>query len=89
MSWDTSWQITIILLQLIDGEFDGVYVNGAQVTIDHPLNTDEVLYRYIRLTYNKYDSLDSVPAEELKEEIIKYYENKGVTAQITQKDFLG
>ena len=79
-----------IMLQLIDGEFDGVYgVNGAQVSIDHLLNTDEVLYRYIRLTYNKYDSLDSVPAEELKEEIIKYYENKGVTAQITQRDLLG
>lgn len=76
MSWDTPWQITIILLQF-------------QVSIDHLLNTDEVLYRYIRLTYNKYDSLDSVPLEELKEEIIKYFENKGVTAQITQRDFLG
>lgn len=40
MSWDTPWQITIILLQF-------------QVTIDHLLNKDEVLYRYIRLTYNK------------------------------------
>ena len=75
-----------IMLQLIDGEFDGVYgVNGAQVSIDHLLNTDEVLYRNMRLTFNKYDSLDSVPAEELKAEIIKYYENKGVTAQITQR----
>ncbi|MCT2347625.1 hypothetical protein M4D71_26120 [Niallia taxi] len=75
-----------IMLQLIDGEFDGVYgVNGAQVSIDHLLNTDEVLYRNMSLTFNKYDSLDSVPAEELKAEIIKYYENKGVTAQITQR----
>lgn len=75
-----------IMLQLIDGEFDGVYgVNGAQVSINHLLNTDEVLYRNMSLTFNKYDSLDSVPAEELKAEIIKYYENKGVTAQITQR----
>ncbi len=75
-----------IMLQLIDGMFDGVYgVNGAQVSIDHLLNTDEVLYRNMSLTFNKYDSLDSVPAEELKAEIIKYYENKGVTAQITQR----
>ncbi|MED3962820.1 DUF6792 domain-containing protein [Niallia taxi] len=75
-----------IMLQLIDGEFDGVYgVNGAQVSIDHLLNTDEVLYRNMSLTFNKYDCLDSVPAEELKAEIIKYYENKGVTAQITQR----
>lgn len=76
-----------IMVQLIDGQFDGVYgVNGAQVSVDHLINTDQDLFHYIRrVTLKEYKDIDSIPPELLKEKIIKYYEDKGVTANITQR----
>jgi hypothetical protein len=76
-----------IMVQLIDGQFNGVYgVNGAQVSIDHLLLADRKLYRYIEASTSKsLGEIDSIPTELLKEKIIKYYEDKGVTANITQR----
>lgn len=75
-----------ILVQLIDGQFDGVYgVNGAQVSVDHILFADDKLARYIRKSSTEYPNIDSIPPDLLKEKIIKYYEDKGVTANITQR----
>ncbi len=75
------------MVQLINGEYDEVYgVNGAQVNIDQLLETDESLYRYVIRKFSyKYEDIDSIPPEKLKKEIQKYYEDKGVTANITQR----
>lgn len=76
-----------VMLQLINGEFDGVYgVNGAQVSVQHLLKADVELRDYIiQLTANEYGSIDNIPPEKLKSEIINYYEDKGVTSNITQR----
>lgn len=76
-----------VMVQLINGEYDEVYgVNGAQVNIDQLLETDESLYRYVIRKFSyKYEDIDSIPPEKLKKEIQKYYEDKGVTANITQR----
>lgn len=76
-----------VMVQLIDGEYDEVYgVNGAQVNINQLLETDESLYRYVIRKFSyKYEDIDSIPPETLKKEIQKYYKDKGVTANITQR----
>lgn len=75
-----------VMVQLIDNQFDGVYgVNGAQVSVDHLLYADYKLMRYIKKLYPEYPNIDSIPPDLLKEKIIKYYEDKGVTANITQR----
>ncbi|MEC1288825.1 hypothetical protein P9B58_00790 [Bacillus mojavensis] len=76
-----------VMAQLIDGEFDEVYgVNGAQISIDQLLLADRDLVDYL---LNKYDlsrkELKELSREKLKKEIIKYYNDKGVTANITQR----
>ncbi|WP_420976188.1 DUF6792 domain-containing protein [Bacillus vallismortis] len=77
-----------VMVQLIDGEYDEVYgVNGAQVSVDHLLNADDHL-RYTMLKKFKVDTfkeLKSIPKEDLKKAITKYYKDKGVTANITQR----
>ncbi|MDA7025341.1 hypothetical protein PJ311_01800 [Bacillus sp. CLL-7-23] len=77
-----------VLVQLTDGEFDEVYaLNGAQISIDHLLNIDEKLTIYISKKFNisRNNIIDSIPPEKLKKAIIKYYKDKGVTANITQR----
>lgn len=76
-----------VMLQLINGEFDGVYgVNGAQVSVKHLLKADFELRDYIiQVTKKEYVSIEDIPPEKLKAEIIKYYEDKGVTSNITQR----
>ncbi|MHA6486841.1 DUF6792 domain-containing protein [Bacillus cabrialesii] len=76
-----------VLAQLIDGEFDEVYgVNGAQISIDQLLLADRNLVDFL---LNKYDlsrqELKELPREQLKKAITKYYKDKGVTANITQR----
>ncbi|WP_339178380.1 DUF6792 domain-containing protein [Bacillus sp. FSL R5-0560] len=76
-----------VMAQLIDGEFDEVYgVNGAQISIDQLLLADRDLVDYL---LNKYDlsrkELKELSREKLKIEIMKYYYDKGVTANITQR----
>ncbi|MEC1672900.1 DUF6792 domain-containing protein [Bacillus mojavensis] len=76
-----------VMAQLIDGEFDEVYgVNGAQISIDQLLLADRDLVDYL---LNKYDlsrkELKELSREKLKIEIMKYYNDKGVTANITQR----
>ncbi|MCI4138087.1 hypothetical protein MMJ09_13500 [Bacillus vallismortis] len=77
-----------VMVQLIDGEYDEVYgVNGAQVSVDHLLNADDHL-RYTMLKkfkVNTFKELKSIPKEDLKKAITKYYKDKGVTANITQR----
>lgn len=77
-----------VMVQLIDGEYDEVYgVNGAQVSVDHLLKADEHL-RYTMLKkfkVNTFKELNSLPKEDLKKAITKYYKDKGVTANITQR----
>ncbi|UQZ47487.1 hypothetical protein M1D69_03610 [Bacillus sp. PK3-037] len=76
-----------VLAQLIDGEFDEVYgVNGAQISVDQLLLADRNLVDFL---LNKYDlsrqELKELPREQLKKAITKYYKDKGVTANITQR----
>ncbi|WP_339191618.1 DUF6792 domain-containing protein [Bacillus sp. FSL K6-1003] len=77
-----------VMVQLIDGEYDEVYgVNGAQVSVDHLLKADDHL-RYTMLKkfkVNTFKELNSIPKDDLKKAITKYYEDKGVTANITQR----
>lgn len=77
-----------VMVQLIDGEYDEVYgVNGAQVSVDHLFKADEHL-RYTMLKkfkVNTFKELNSLPKEDLKKAITKYYKDKGVTANITQR----
>ncbi|MEK5096360.1 DUF6792 domain-containing protein [Bacillus sp. FSL W8-0848] len=77
-----------VMVQLIDGQYDEVYgVNGAQISIDHLLKADKHL-RYTVLEKFKVDTfkeLLKVPKSKLKKAIIKYYNDKGVTANITQR----
>ncbi len=77
-----------VMVQLIDGEFDEVYgVNGAQISVDHLLATDSNLRDIItrKFKFRDIEDIDSIPPEKLKKEIQKYYEDKGVTANITQR----
>ncbi|MDA1476812.1 DUF6792 domain-containing protein [Bacillus changyiensis] len=76
-----------VLVQLTDKEFDEVYaLNGAQISIDHLLFTDIKLTKYIARQLNvSPNNIDSIPPEKLKKAIIKYYKDKGVTANITQR----
>ncbi|NPC94507.1 hypothetical protein HOO54_20325 [Bacillus sp. WMMC1349] len=74
-----------VMVQLIDGEFDEVYgVNGAQISIDQLLQADDKLGRHIKNLFEVSD-LSTIPPEKLKKAIIKYYKDKGVTANITQR----
>ncbi|QHZ48759.1 DUF6792 domain-containing protein [Bacillus sp. NSP9.1] len=74
-----------VLVQLVNGEFDEVYgVNGAQISVDHLLLVDKKMAREIRKKYQVND-LSSIPKEKLKKAILKYYNDKGVTANITQR----
>ncbi|PRP51830.1 hypothetical protein C7B63_05670 [Bacillus halotolerans] len=77
-----------VMVQLIDGEYDEVYgVNGAQVSVDHLLEADDHL-RYTMLKkfkVNTFKELNSIPKDDLKKAITKYYEDKGVTANISQR----
>ncbi|MCY8893659.1 hypothetical protein MOD50_10550 [Bacillus spizizenii] len=77
-----------VMAQLIDGEFDEVYgVNGAQVSIDHLLQADKDLLDAMVNKFNilNTDELENIPKEDLKKAITKYYKDKGVTANITQR----
>lgn len=77
-----------VMVQLIDGEFDEVYgVNGAQISVDHLLATDLNLRDKImhKFKIRRLKDIDAIPPEKLKKEIHKYYEDKGVTANITQR----
>ncbi|KMM63105.1 hypothetical protein ACH95_04060 [Bacillus glycinifermentans] len=76
-----------VIVQLIDGEFDEVYgVNGAQVSVDHLLLADRALVAYLS---NKFKisrkEVSTIPKSKLKKAIVKYYNDKGVTANITQR----
>ncbi|UOY87719.1 DUF6792 domain-containing protein [Bacillus glycinifermentans] len=77
-----------VMVQLIDGQYDEVYgVNGAQISTDHLLKADKHL-RYTMLEKFKVDTfkeLLKVPKSKLKKAIVKYYNDKGVTANITQR----
>ncbi|MHC5562389.1 DUF6792 domain-containing protein [Bacillus spizizenii] len=77
-----------VMVQLIDGEFDEVYgVNGAQVSVNHLLQADKDLLDAMINKFNvlNTEDLENVPKEDLKKAITKYYNNKGVTANITQR----
>ncbi|MCY8086577.1 hypothetical protein MOB87_02610 [Bacillus sonorensis] len=74
-----------VLVQLIDGEFDEVYgVNGAQISVDHILKADYKLTNYLKRKFNTIN-ISEIPKNDLKKAIIKYYNDKGVTANITQR----
>ncbi|MFT0802704.1 DUF6792 domain-containing protein [Bacillus swezeyi] len=74
-----------ILVHLVNGEFDEVYgVNGAQISIDHLLLVDKKMARELRKKYQVND-LSTIPKDKLKKAITKYYNDKGVTANITQR----
>ncbi|MFC8151976.1 DUF6792 domain-containing protein, partial [Bacillus paralicheniformis] len=74
-----------VLVQLIDGEFDEVYgVNGAQISVDHILKADYKLTNYLKRKFNTI-KISEIPKNDLKKAIIKYYNDKGVTANITQR----
>ncbi|WP_396278950.1 DUF6792 domain-containing protein [Bacillus paralicheniformis] len=74
-----------VLVQLVNGEFDEVYgVNGAQISVDHLLLIDKKMARELRKKYQVND-LSTIPKDRLKKAIIKYYNDKGVTANITQR----
>ncbi|MCI4168446.1 DUF6792 domain-containing protein [Bacillus spizizenii] len=77
-----------VMVQLIDGEFDEVYgVNGAQLSVDHLLATDLNLRDKLmhKFQIRRLEDIKDIPPEKLKKEIQKYYEDKGVTANITQR----
>lgn len=74
-----------VMVQLIDGEFDEVYgVNGAQISVDHLLATDLDLRDRLMHKFHirRLKDINDIPPEKLKKEIQKYYEDKGVTANI-------
>lgn len=74
-----------VLVQLIDGEFDEVYgVNGAQISVDHILKADYKLTNYLKRKFSTI-KISEIPKNDLKKAIIKYYNDKGVTANITQR----
>lgn len=74
-----------VLVQLINGEFDEVYgVNGAQVNIYHLLLVDKKLARELRKEF-QVKNFSIIPKSKLKKAIVKYYNDKGVTANITQR----
>lgn len=76
------------MVQLIDGEFDEVYgVNGAQVSVNHLLQADKDLLDAMINKFNvlNTDELENVRKEDLKKAITQYYNDKGVTAKITQR----
>ncbi|MBU8583720.1 hypothetical protein KM911_18635 [Bacillus paralicheniformis] len=74
-----------VLVQLVDGEFDEVYgVNGAQISVDHILKADYKLTNYLKRKFNTI-KISEIPKNDLKKAIIKYYNDKGVTANITQR----
>lgn len=76
------------MVQLIDGEFDEVYgVNGAQISVDHLLATDLNLRDRLMHKFHirRLKDINDIPPDKLKKEIQKYYEDKGVTANITQR----
>ncbi|MEC1922285.1 hypothetical protein P9E26_14985 [Bacillus subtilis] len=77
-----------VMVQLIDGEFDEVYgVNGAQVSVNHLLQADKDLLDAMINKFNvlNTDELENVRKEDLKKAITQYYNDKGVTAKITQR----
>jgi len=77
-----------LMVQLIDGEFDEVYgVNGAQVSVNHLLQADKDLLDAMINKFNvlNTDELENVRKEDLKKAITQYYNDKGVTAKITQR----
>ncbi|MEC2112312.1 DUF6792 domain-containing protein [Bacillus stercoris] len=77
-----------VMVQLIDGEFDEVYgVNGAQVSVNHLLQADKDLLDAMINKFNvlNTDELENVRKEDLKKAITQYYNDKGVTANITQR----
>ncbi|MFP7496143.1 DUF6792 domain-containing protein [Bacillus subtilis] len=77
-----------VMVQLIDGEFDEVYgVNGAQVSVNHLLQADKDLLDAMINKFNALntDELENVRKEDLKKAITQYYNDKGVTAKITQR----
>lgn len=77
-----------VMVQLIDGEFDEVYgVNGAQVSVNHLLQADKGLLDAMINKFNvlNTDELENVRKEDLKKAITQYYNDKGVTAKITQR----
>ncbi|MED3625746.1 hypothetical protein P4478_00690 [Bacillus subtilis] len=77
-----------VMVQLIDGEFDEVYgVNGAQISVDHLLATDLNLRDRLMHKFHirRLKDINDIPPDKLKKEIQKYYEDKGVTANITQR----
>lgn len=61
-------------------------MNGAQISIDQLLLADRNLVDFL---LNKYDlsrqELKELPREQLKKAITQYYNDKGVTAKITQR----
>lgn len=74
-----------VLVQLVDGEFDEVYgVNGAQISVDHILKADYKLTNYLKRKFSTI-KISEIPKNDLKKAIIKYYNDKGVTANITQR----
>ncbi|MDZ5671277.1 DUF6792 domain-containing protein [Bacillus stercoris] len=77
-----------VMVQLIDGEFDEVYgVNGAQVSVNHLLQADKDLLDAMINKFNvlNTDELENVRKEDLKKAITQYYNDKGVTENITQR----
>ncbi|MES9688699.1 DUF6792 domain-containing protein, partial [Bacillus sp. JJ353] len=74
-----------VLVQLIDGEFDEIYgVNGAQISVGHILKADYKLTDYLKRKFNAI-KISEIPKNQLKKAIVKYYNDKGVTANITQR----
>ncbi|MDA7025264.1 hypothetical protein PJ311_01415 [Bacillus sp. CLL-7-23] len=74
-----------IMQKLINREFEDVYgINGAQISVDHLWKADKKLKKYLIRKFN-IRNIDSIPPEKLKKSIIKYYKDKGVTANITQR----
>ncbi|KXZ19585.1 DUF6792 domain-containing protein [Bacillus atrophaeus] len=74
-----------VLVQLIDGEFDEVYgINGAQISVDHVLKADYKLTNYLKRKFNII-KINEISKNDLNKAITKYYKDKGVTANITQR----
>lgn len=74
-----------VLVQLIDGEFDEVYgINGAQISVDHVLKADYKLTNYLKRKFNVI-KINEISKNDLNKAITKYYKDKGVTANITQR----
>ncbi|WP_017470468.1 DUF6792 domain-containing protein [Amphibacillus jilinensis] len=74
----------ILVVHLTEGIFDGIYgVNGAQVGVKQIIEADRSLRIYLR---NKFGAdFSSIPTDELRRAIIKYYDNKGVTDNIIHR----